>query len=340
MTVPKILAIFVVLLVVNRRWRWLTGLVYQLVARRARIRHRRLYLGWFILPAAIDALADRRPGGVRPGAQPQQICRLGHPVRLVRRRRSSCRNMGYSNPLYTYAATPQVPLSDFVGVGQLLERRGYRSSSTGRAVRGHPGGRRPSAVAARHRPRRCASRVAADAPDLRRHARWRSPARPRSAMAATGAYAYLQHQGAQPLRDLRRGREISAPTTRSKYLKYENAAAAGGDQGHARRPAVPEGAAADRRRPLRPQEQDRRRRSATSTSARATRTSNSSSSTLPARSSSPTTRSSATASIASTQPLAPGATATLTFHSRIWHRGFRGGQPGDRRDRERHLRQQ
>ena len=54
MTVPKILAIFVVLLMVNLA-AMLTGMVYQLT-EGARALGVAQYLGWFILPAAIDGL--------------------------------------------------------------------------------------------------------------------------------------------------------------------------------------------------------------------------------------------------------------------------------------------
>ena len=96
--------------------------------------------------------------------------------------------------------------------GQLLDRRAHAAALLG-AVRGHPAGRGASAVAARDRPRRSrcgrAARFAGRWPS-----RWRSPGSPALAMAATGAYAYHNIKVAQSLSDRRRHREADRRTSR------------------------------------------------------------------------------------------------------------------------------
>ncbi len=83
MTVPKIVAIFVVLLVVNVA-AMATGLFYQLVNGAAEFGVWN-YVGLVHHPGGDRRAADRRAFGDRAGPQPQQICRLGDRLRLVRR---------------------------------------------------------------------------------------------------------------------------------------------------------------------------------------------------------------------------------------------------------------
>jgi hypothetical protein len=114
MTVPKIVAIFLVLLAVNLA-AMLTGLFYQLVegARQAGIPQ---YLGWFIIPAAIDGLLIAVLAVFVQVLSPNKY--VGWGILFVWFVGGIfLSNMGYSNPLYTYDASPSVPLSDFVGAG-------------------------------------------------------------------------------------------------------------------------------------------------------------------------------------------------------------------------------
>ncbi|HWI89159.1 MAG TPA: M1 family aminopeptidase [Sphingomicrobium sp.] len=113
-TVPKIFAIFAVLLLVNIA-AMLTGLLFELV-RGAREFGIVSYLTWFILPAAVDGL---------------QIAVLAVFVQVLSPNKYAgwailfvwfvagifLTNLGYSDPLYRYGAGPNVPLSDFVGQG-------------------------------------------------------------------------------------------------------------------------------------------------------------------------------------------------------------------------------
>ena len=114
MTVPKILAVFAVLVVLNAV-AMATGLVYQLThgARELGIG---AYVFWFILPASIDALLIAVLAVFVQVVSPNKYVGWGIMfawfVGTI-----FLSNMGYSNPLYTYAGTPGVPLSDFVGVG-------------------------------------------------------------------------------------------------------------------------------------------------------------------------------------------------------------------------------
>jgi ABC-2 type transport system permease protein len=114
MTVPKIVAIFLVLLLVNVAG-LLTGLVYQAVkgAHDFGLLH---YLTWFLVPAAIDALLFAVLSVVVQVLSPNKY--VGWGVVFVWFVGSIfLENMGYSNPLYSYASSPSVPLSDFNGSG-------------------------------------------------------------------------------------------------------------------------------------------------------------------------------------------------------------------------------
>jgi len=113
-TVPKILAILLVLLLVNLAG-MVTGLIYEAVggAHQYGIVP---YLTWFIVPAAIDGL---------------QIAVLAVFVQVLTPNKYAgwailfvwfvagifLSNLGWSDPLYRYGSGPNVPLSDFVGQG-------------------------------------------------------------------------------------------------------------------------------------------------------------------------------------------------------------------------------
>jgi ABC-type transport system involved in multi-copper enzyme maturation permease subunit len=114
MTVPKIVAIFLVLLMVNVAG-MLTGIAYELIGG-ARDLGLSTYLTWFILPAAVDML---------------QIAILAVFVQVLMPNKYAgwailfvwfvggifLSNLGYSDPLYRYGSGPSVPLSDFIGQG-------------------------------------------------------------------------------------------------------------------------------------------------------------------------------------------------------------------------------
>ena len=114
MTVPKILAIFVVLLVINLAAMG-TGLFYQLVKGAHEVGLVQ-YLTWFIVPAAIDGLLIAVLAVIAQVLSPNKY--VGWGIIFVWFVGSIfLTNMGYSNPLYSYGNAPNVPLSDFNGVG-------------------------------------------------------------------------------------------------------------------------------------------------------------------------------------------------------------------------------
>ncbi|HEX8839100.1 MAG TPA: aminopeptidase, partial [Sphingomicrobium sp.] len=114
MTVPKILAIFLVLLVVNLAAA-LTGIAYQLIAG-GRVLGFAQYLGWFIVPAAIDGLLIAMLAVFLQVLSPNKY--VGWGILFVWFVAGIfLNNVGYGNPLYTYVGGPNVPLSDFVGAG-------------------------------------------------------------------------------------------------------------------------------------------------------------------------------------------------------------------------------
>ena len=112
MTVPKILAIFVVLLLVNLG-AMATGLFYQLVegAKDFGIPQ---YLGWFIIPAAVDGLLIAVLAVFAQVLSPNKY--VGWGIMFVWFVGTIfLSNMGYGNPLYNYGSSTSVPLSDFNG---------------------------------------------------------------------------------------------------------------------------------------------------------------------------------------------------------------------------------
>jgi len=114
MTVPKIIAVFLVMLVLNLMG-MLTGLFYQIVQGAPQFGIPQ-YFGWFIIPAAIDGLLVAVLAVIAQVISPNKY--VGWGIMFVWFVGSIfLNNMGYSNPLYTYDGTPFVPLSDFVGAG-------------------------------------------------------------------------------------------------------------------------------------------------------------------------------------------------------------------------------
>lgn len=118
MTVPKILAVFAVLVLLNVV-AMLTGLFYQLV-QGGRELGLGAYFFWFILPAAFDALLIAVLAVFVQVLSPNKY--VGWAILFVWFVGTIfLSNMGYSNPLYTYAGTPNVPLSDFMGMGSFWQ---------------------------------------------------------------------------------------------------------------------------------------------------------------------------------------------------------------------------
>jgi ABC-2 type transport system permease protein len=114
MTVPKIIAIFLILLVVNLAAA-MTGIVYALV-EGARTLGLADYFTWFILPAAVSGLLTAILAVFIQVLSPNKY--VGWGILFAWFVASIfLDNLGYGNPLYNYGATPGVPLSDFVGAG-------------------------------------------------------------------------------------------------------------------------------------------------------------------------------------------------------------------------------
>jgi len=114
MTVPKMIAIFIVLVIVNAG-PMLTGIAYQLI-KGATFLGLPQYLGWFIVPAAINGLQLAILSVIFQVLSPNKY--VGWGLLFVWFVATIfLDNMGWSNPLYTYSGDPNVPLSDFVGAG-------------------------------------------------------------------------------------------------------------------------------------------------------------------------------------------------------------------------------
>ncbi|MBW0145296.1 ABC transporter permease/M1 family aminopeptidase [Sphingomicrobium clamense] len=111
MTLPKIIAVFLVIVLVNVSG-MLTGLLYQLTAGAPDLGIGR-YIGWFILPAAVDAALIAVLAVVIQVLSPNKYVGWGLILAwflgtIV------LSSWGYTNPLYIYGAGPSVPLSDMV----------------------------------------------------------------------------------------------------------------------------------------------------------------------------------------------------------------------------------
>ena len=115
MTIPKVIAIFLVLLIVNVAAA-LTGMVYEVIEGGRSIGVVQFF-GWFILPSAVDGLLIAILAVFFQVLSPNKYVGWGilfvwFVVGIF------MNNMGYGNPLYNYDGSPNVPLSDFVGAGR------------------------------------------------------------------------------------------------------------------------------------------------------------------------------------------------------------------------------
>src|SRR4051794_4550831 len=214
-TVPKMLAIFLVLLAVNVA-AMVTGLFYQLV-EGAHFLGIPQYLGWFMIPAAIDGLLIATLAVFVQVLSPNKY--VGWGILFVWFVGSIfLSNMGYSNPLYTYDSSPSVPLSDFVGagsfwIGAAVLQFYWLCCAIVFAVIAHLLWPRGTDVGLRVRIRRM-SRHATVAPLA-------IAAIAAVAMAATGAYAYHNIKQLNRYQTADEVEKFTADYER-KYLKYEN----------------------------------------------------------------------------------------------------------------------
>jgi ABC-2 type transport system permease protein len=215
MTVPKILAIFVVLLMVNLAG-MLTGIAYELIGG-ARALGVGSYLTWFILPAAVDGLLIAVLAVFVQVLSPNKYA--GWAILFVWFVAGIfASNLGYSDPLYRYGQGPNIPLSDFVGQGSFwfgsaVFQFYWLCFAVILVVVAHMLWPRGTDLSLRVR--------------LRRMNRYASPAAlsiiaaAALAMAATGAYGYYnikvlnRYQTADDLEKYQADYE-------RKYLKYEN----------------------------------------------------------------------------------------------------------------------
>ena len=319
MTVPKILAIFLVLLIVNSAAA-LTGIVYQL-SEGARSLGLSQFLSSFILPVAIDGL---------------QIAVLAVAVQVLSPNKYVgwgilfvwfvggifLNNLGYGNPLYNYGRTPQVLMSDFSGTGTFwwgaaVFRFYWTCFAVALAVLAHMLWPRGTDLALRSRLRRMPRVATAPAVAIGGVAL--------AAMAATGAYAYYNINKLNRYETSDQAEKFSADYER-KYLKFEKLA----------QPAVS-------KVKLNVQLYPKQQLLITQGSYALTNDGNTPISEVYVRRGDRDLEwlklDIAGAHLASDdkkfgfriyrfdRPLAPGASTTLNFASRIWHRGFRASRP-------------
>ena len=214
MTIPKMLAIFFVLLVVNVA-AMLTGLFYQLV-EGARVVGLAQYLGWFIIPAAIDGLLIAILAVFVQVLSPNKY--VGWGILFVWFVGGIfLNNMGYSNPLYTYDGTPNEPLSDFVGAdgfwwGEAVLQFYWLCFAVILAVIAHLLWPRGTDLALGSRIRRLPGLASGPVIAIGGFAL--------AAMAATGAYAYYNIKVLNHYQTSDEAEKFSADYER-KYLKFE-----------------------------------------------------------------------------------------------------------------------
>jgi ABC-type transport system involved in multi-copper enzyme maturation permease subunit len=215
MTVPKIFAIFIVLLLVNVAAA-LTGIVYQ-VTEGARSIGLGQYATTFIIPVAIDALQMAVLAVFVQVLSPNKY--VGWGILLVWFVGTIfLNNLGYANPLYTYGRTPQVPLSDFVGSGSFWKgaavfRLYWTCFAIILAVLAHLLWPRGTDLALGLRVRRLPRLASTPALTLGGIAA--------ALMLATGAYAYYNIKILNRYETSDQAEKFSADYER-KYLKFEN----------------------------------------------------------------------------------------------------------------------
>ena len=318
MTVPKIIAIFLVLFIVNLATA-LTGMAYQLIegARSLGIAD---YFAWFILPAAIDGLLISILAVFIQVLSPNKY--VGWGILFVWFVLGIfMNNMGYGDPLYNYGRETGLPLSDFVGAGSFW--KGYEvfqfywlCFAIILAVLSHLLWPRGTDLALRSRLRRLPHALTAPAIAIILVAA--------VAMTATGAFAYYNIKVLNRYETSDDVEKYQADYER-KYLKYQ----------HLPMPVVT-------RVTLNVQLYPKQRRMVTDGRYELQNKTNAPIRDLHVRHS----RDTQFLKLAVTgarlvsddpkfgysiyrfdTPLAPGATSSLTFTSQIWHRGFEAGSP-------------
>ena len=318
MTVPKIIAIFLVLFIVNLATA-LTGMAYQLIegARSLGIAD---YFAWFILPAAIDGLLISILAVFIQVLSPNKY--VGWGILFVWFVLGIfMNNMGYGDPLYNYGRETGLPLSDFVGAGSFW--KGYEvfqfywlCFAIILAVLSHLLWPRGTDLALRSRLRRLPHALTAPAIAIILVAA--------VAMTATGAFAYYNIKVLNRYETSDDVEKYQADYER-KYLKYQ----------HLPMPVVT-------RVTLNVQLYPKQRRMVTNGRYELQNKTNAPIRDLHVRHS----RDTQFLKLAVTgarlvsddpkfgysiyrfdTPLAPGATSSLTFTSQIWHRGFEAGSP-------------
>ena len=214
MTVPKIIAVFLVMLILNVMG-MLTGLVYQLIQGAPQLGIPE-YIGWFILPRAIDGLLIAVLAVITQVISPNKY--VGWGIIFIWFVGSIfLTNMGYSNPLYSYDGAPFVPLSDFNGAGsfwwgETVMQFYWLCCAVIFAVIAHLMWPRGTDVGVRVRARkmgRYASPVSLGIAGIAA-----------VAMAGTGAYAYHNIKQLNRYETPDQAEKFSADYER-KYLKYE-----------------------------------------------------------------------------------------------------------------------
>ena len=319
MTVPKILAIFLILLIVNSVAA-LTGIAYQLI-EGARTLGIPQYLGWFIVPAAVDGLLTAILAVFFQVLSPNKY--VGWGLLFVWFVAGIfLNNVGYGDPLYTYGRSPGVPLSDFVGAGSFWKGAAvfqfyWLCFAIILAVLAHLLWPRGTDLALRNRLKRVLQTASVTAVGIMALAA--------TAMAATGAFAYYNIKVLNRYQTSDDVEKLQADYER-KYLKYEKLP----------QPAITHVALDVHLFPKqRLMISDGRYDLVNKTNAPLNE--------IHVRKLDPGLEflrlDVASAHLASDdkkfgyriyrfdRPLAPGATASLTFRSRIWHRGFRAFSP-------------
>lgn len=319
MTVPKIFAIFLILLIVNSVAA-LTGVAYELI-QGARSLGIPQFFGWFIIPAAIDGLLTAILAVFFQVLSPNKYVGWGLLfVWFVAGIFLS--NVGYGDPLYTYARSPNVPLSDFVGAGSFWKGAAvfqfyWLCFAIILAVLAHLLWPRGTDLALRSRLKRVPQTASVTALAMIGIAA--------VAMAATGAFAYYNIKVLNRYQTSDEGEKLRADYER-KYLKYEKLP----------QPAITHVALDVHLFPKqRMMITDGRYDLVNKTTAPLNE--------IHVRKLDPDLEflrlDVAGAHVASDdkkfgyriyrfdKPLAPGATTSLTFRSRIWHRGFRAFSP-------------